>query len=157
RLVDAIVRLFERSRLGTRLNARVLDRAPEVRALRERIATLDDERRHSLARINELESVGVLRELEQFVVAQTEDLHLNACGDFQLMAREDWLNLRGYPELDVEEHGDELLSAAAHYAGIREHVLPARACVFRLDREAHAPDAMGPRALEPLWSDASVP
>ncbi len=51
-------------------------------------------------------------------------LHTNACGDFTLMAREHWFDLRGYPELDLfSMHLDSLLCYAAHHAGAREEVL----------------------------------
>lgn len=51
-------------------------------------------------------------------------LHMNACGDFTLMARENWHNLRGYPELDLfSMHLDSLLCCAAHHAGVLETML----------------------------------
>jgi hypothetical protein len=51
-------------------------------------------------------------------------LHLNACGDFTLMAREHWIALRGYAELDqFSMHLDSLLCYAAHHAGYREEML----------------------------------
>ncbi len=52
-------------------------------------------------------------------------LHLHACGDFQMMAREDWYDVRGYAELDdLSMHLDSLLSYAACYAGKQEVLLP---------------------------------
>lgn len=57
-------------------------------------------------------------------VVSPEDLHLNACGDFTLMAREHWFALRGYPEFDLfSMHLDSILCYAAHHAGFREEVL----------------------------------
>lgn len=51
-------------------------------------------------------------------------LHTNACGDFTLMAREDWHEMRGYAELDLFSiHLDSLLCYAAHCAGVREEIL----------------------------------
>jgi len=51
-------------------------------------------------------------------------LHLAACGDFTLMAREHWKNLRGYAELDLfSMHLDSMLCCAAHHADVREQVL----------------------------------
>ena len=51
-------------------------------------------------------------------------LHTNGCGDFTLMARQDWERVRGYPEFDMFSfHLDSLLCYAAHHAGIREKVL----------------------------------
>lgn len=52
-------------------------------------------------------------------------LHTNGCGDFTLFSREDWFRLRGYPEWDIFSfHLDSLLLYMAHYAGLREVVLP---------------------------------
>jgi hypothetical protein len=51
-------------------------------------------------------------------------LHTNACGDFTMMAREHWLDLRGYPEFDMYSFNiDSVLCYAAHHAGVREEVL----------------------------------
>ena len=52
-------------------------------------------------------------------------LHLNASGDFTLMAREDWWRLRGYSELAL--HGlqlDGLLLVRAHHQGMKQVILP---------------------------------
>jgi hypothetical protein len=51
-------------------------------------------------------------------------LHTNACGDFTLMAREHWLDLRAYTEFDMfSMHLDSLFCWAAHHGGAREQVL----------------------------------
>jgi hypothetical protein len=51
-------------------------------------------------------------------------LHINASGDFTLLARDDWFRLRAYPEFPIwPVHIDALLCYAAHHAGIRETVL----------------------------------
>jgi hypothetical protein len=51
-------------------------------------------------------------------------LHTNACGDFTLMARKQWVKLRGYVEFQMfSMHLDGLLCFVAHNAGIRELVL----------------------------------
>jgi hypothetical protein len=53
-----------------------------------------------------------------------DPLHLFACGDFQLMAREHWLDLRGYPEFErPSAHVDALLSQAAREIGVQEEIL----------------------------------
>ena len=58
-------------------------------------------------------------------MGKPEDLHLQACANFTLMARDHWLDLRGFPELDLPQAELEaLLCLAAHQAGIREEVLP---------------------------------
>jgi hypothetical protein len=51
-------------------------------------------------------------------------LHTNACGDFTLLAREDWFRLRGYPEFPIwPMHVDALFCYTAYHAGIREEIL----------------------------------
>ena len=51
-------------------------------------------------------------------------LHVNACGDFTLMSRDDWFHLRGYAELPIWPlHIDALFCYAAYHSGIREQVL----------------------------------
>jgi len=53
-----------------------------------------------------------------------EFLHTNGCGDFTLLARERWFDLRGYPEFDVFSMNiDSVFCLAAHYGGAREEVL----------------------------------
>jgi hypothetical protein len=51
-------------------------------------------------------------------------LHTNACGDFTLMHRDHWLDVRGYAEFDSYSMNiDSILCWAAHYAGYREEIL----------------------------------
>jgi hypothetical protein len=51
-------------------------------------------------------------------------LHTNACGDFTLLAREHWFDLRGYPEMDLFSMNlDSLFCFAAHYGGASEEIL----------------------------------
>ena len=53
-----------------------------------------------------------------------EFLHTNGCGDFTLLAREHWFDLRGYAEMDLFSMNlDSLFCFAAHYGGAREEVL----------------------------------
>ena len=57
-------------------------------------------------------------------IASPAFLHTNGCGDFTLMAREHWFDLRGYPEFDMFSMNlDSVLCFAAHYGGAREEVL----------------------------------
>jgi hypothetical protein len=51
-------------------------------------------------------------------------LHTNACGDFTLLARKDWFDLRAYPEWDLFSfHIDAVFCYAAHHGGVGERVL----------------------------------
>lgn len=57
-------------------------------------------------------------------MGKQEFIHMNACGDFTLMAREHWFDLRAYPEFDLfSMHLDSFLCWAAHFSGAREEIL----------------------------------
>ncbi len=61
-------------------------------------------------------------------------LHLYACGDFQMMAREDWEEVRGYAELDeFSMHLDSIFSYAAHHNGMEEVVLPDPMRIYHIE------------------------
>jgi hypothetical protein len=63
-------------------------------------------------------------------------LHQNACGDFQLMAREQWHALRGYPEFNMYSMNiDGLFTSIAHGAGIKEQMLDMPLCIYHLEHE----------------------
>lgn len=52
-------------------------------------------------------------------------LHTNGCGDFQLIHRAHWYQLRGYPEFDLFSlHLDSLFEYIACYSGLEEVELP---------------------------------
>jgi hypothetical protein len=58
------------------------------------------------------------------VVVYPEFLHTNGCGDFTLLAREKWFDLRAYPEFDVFSMNlDSIFCFTAHHGGARELVL----------------------------------
>jgi hypothetical protein len=64
-------------------------------------------------------------------------LHLYACGDFTLMAREHWFDVRGYAELDqFSMHLDSMLCYAAHHAGAREQLLPEPMRIYHIEHGA---------------------
>jgi hypothetical protein len=61
-------------------------------------------------------------------------LHTNACGDFTLIAREHWFDLRGYAEMDLYSMNlDSLFCFAAHYGGAREEILPEPMRVYHIE------------------------
>ena|SRR5436190_15989203 len=63
-------------------------------------------------------------------------LHMNGAGDFQLMAREHWFTLRGYPELEMFSMNiDGLFEAIACSSGIREEVWRSPLCIYHLEHE----------------------
>lgn len=51
-------------------------------------------------------------------------LHTEACGDFQMLHRDDWANVRGYSELDAYSfHIDSMFALTAFHAGLEEITL----------------------------------
>ena len=63
-------------------------------------------------------------------------VHTNGCGDFTMLAKDRWLELRGYPELPLwSMHIDSLLCYMAVAAGIREKVLRSPAKLFHMEHE----------------------
>jgi len=66
-----------------------------------------------------------------------ERLHLNACGDFQLMSRDNWFALGGYAEFQMYSMNiDGLLGHTAYCAGVREYVYEWPACAYHIEHEA---------------------
>jgi hypothetical protein len=64
-------------------------------------------------------------------------LHCNACGDFTLVAREHWLALRGYPELEIYSlHIDSLFCYMAYHAGLEEEILADPLQVYHIEHSA---------------------
>ncbi len=86
-------------------------------------------------------------------------LHTNACGDFTLMHRSRWFDLRGYPELAMYSmHLDSVLCHAAHYGGARECVLADPCRIYHVE---HAPGSgftpENKDKLDTRLRDAGVP
>lgn len=88
-------------------------------------------------------SVLVRMRIKQLLRGEDRLLHTNACGDFTLMAREHWLELRGYPEFPVRAFKlDGLLCYAAHYAGARETVLRGPLRVYHVEHPPRSDGAL---------------
>jgi hypothetical protein len=63
-------------------------------------------------------------------------LHTNGCGDFTLMARQHWLDLRGYPEFDVFSMNlDSILCYSAHHAGFQEEILNEPMRIYHIEHQ----------------------
>jgi len=89
------------------------------------------------APLNSLSASGHIAALEAFLRRNRPDPILqNACGDFQLMAREHWFELRGFPEFNMYSMNiDGLFGDIAHNAGIREQALEMPLCIYHLEHE----------------------
>lgn len=89
-------------------------------------------------------------------------LHTFACGDFTLLAQEDWFALRGYPEWQMYSlHIDSVFLYMAHYAGIEEVVLNDRDPRMRTYHMEHGngwtPDAERTQSLAKRLASMGIP
>lgn len=67
-------------------------------------------------------------------VRRVPDIHLNACGDFTLLHRDDWVRLRAYPEWEMFSfHLDSLFCLSAHHSGIKEVELRHPMMIYHLE------------------------
>ncbi len=65
------------------------------------------------------------------------ELHTNACGDFTLLHRRHWLELRGYPEFDLYSMNlDSVFCYAAHYGGAPEFTFPDPMRIYHIEHSA---------------------
>lgn len=73
------------------------------------------------------------------VIGPRDGLHRNAAGDFFLMHRDLWDNLRGYPELTTHSHIDAIMCWIAASYGLRQVILrqPMRLYHQEHDRSIH--------------------
>jgi hypothetical protein len=61
-------------------------------------------------------------------------LHTNGCGDFTLLSREKWFDIRGYPQFRIFSfHLDSVLCYAAHHAGAAEAVLAEPMRIYHIE------------------------
>lgn len=67
----------------------------------------------------------------------------NASGDFQMMHKEDWILLRGYPEIDKYSfHIDSILEYQAVLSGLEEVILPDDLCIYHIEHSSgYTPEA----------------
>lgn len=64
-------------------------------------------------------------------------LHGNACGDFTLLSKEEWLNLRGYAEWKIYSwHIDNVFLYHANHFGITEIDLPREFPIYHIEHSA---------------------
>jgi len=109
---------FTSAVVGERIRRRMVRVAPEYRSLARALRVSDEQ----------LRAVGPLRELAPLYRflhdRRPTNLHVNGCGDFQLLARAHWHELRGYPEFETFSMNiDGLFSYIADAAGIQEEAL----------------------------------
>jgi hypothetical protein len=88
-------------------------------------------------------SVGTMRAIAALVGRKVQAIiygtmpHTNACGDFTLLAHEDWCRLRAYPEWQIFSwHLDSVLLYQAKFSGIPEIDLPGRLAIYHIEHGA---------------------
>lgn len=100
-----------------------------------------------------------LQALQLVPTVTRKRLHLNACGDFTLMHRERWNEVRGYPEMQMYSmHLDSVLCTAAHFAGAREHVWRDPLSIYHIEHgtgSGFTPE--GQAALDARLAAAGIP
>ncbi|MDQ2974279.1 MAG: hypothetical protein M3R69_02565 [Acidobacteriota bacterium] len=85
-----------------------------------------------------------ISELKGAEVTERTRLHTNGCGDFTLMSRARWFELRGYPEFEMYcMHLDSLLCHAAHHNGAREQVLDDPMRIYHIEHGVNSGDSAG--------------
>ena len=124
RIAEAIVTMA-----GPRIRFRIVRAAPEFQSIERELRASDEQ----------LRAIAPLRDLADFNVflreRRPDNLHVNACGDFHLMAREHWDELRAYPEFETFSMNlDGLFSYLADAAGITQQVLDMP--IYHLEHEA---------------------
>lgn len=66
---------------------------------------------------------GIDKKLIRINLSYEDELCTNACGDFQMMHRDNWHELRGYYEGDLFSiHLDSMFEYHAYYNGFMEHI-----------------------------------
>jgi hypothetical protein len=112
--------------------------------VRRRVVMSAPEYQQAVASCHSLEeqvrTLAPLQEMGRFFKLmqdrRPEALHLNGCGDFQMMAREHWMELRGYPEFQTFSMNiDGVFSSIACYAGIEETVLESPCHIYHIEHE----------------------
>jgi hypothetical protein len=106
-----------------RFESRIVDDSEKVRVMEAKLQVLN--------RQSELDF------LEPFLREQRPiEVHQNASGDFQLLAREQWFDLRGFAEFAMYSMNiDGLFESVAQAAGIEEKVLEMPLCIYHLEHE----------------------
>ena len=80
----------------------------------------------------------------------TKDFHYNASGDFLLMAKSRWFELRGYPEYTTSSHIDSYLVYIANRHGLKQVVLQ--------EKVYHQPHGVGLSGRpKTKWDPESLP
>jgi hypothetical protein len=79
---------------------------------------------------------NIWRAIELGIFDNNRDMYgidTEACGDFTLMSKEDWLLIEGYPELDLYSiHIDSMALLAASAMGLKQILLSKEECIYHI-------------------------
>jgi len=76
-------------------------------------------------------------QLKKMTSSSYPKLHTNACGDFTLMTKEKWHNLRGYPEYEIFSFNiDSIILQMAYEDGLREKILKGSLRMYHMEHFA---------------------
>lgn len=81
-----------------------------------------------------------LSKLKSLYATSTEDkfdaLDFDACGDFTLMSKKDWIRIGGYPELEIYSiHIDSMGVISAAALGMKQVVFNPEACAYHVEHD----------------------
>jgi len=77
------------------------------------------------------------QQFERSLEDQLNRLDLDACGDFTLMSKADWLRIQGYPELEMYSiHIDSMGIMAAAALGMEQVIFKGEECTYHLEHKA---------------------
>lgn len=85
----------------------------------------------------------ILKLIEKVQQWRTRDnIYTNACGDFTLMLRRQWHDLRGYPEIGSHAYTDGLICYMAASKGLRQVILRDPMCIYHQEHDLGFGDLM---------------
>ena len=90
---------------------------------------------------------------ENPIELQLRLLDTDACGDFTMMTKDAWLEIQGYPELDLYSiHVDSMGLIAAEAKGYHQVIFPPDACTYHIHHETGWA-SMSPLEKIKFWSE----
>ncbi|NQU67301.1 MAG: hypothetical protein HQ510_05105 [Candidatus Marinimicrobia bacterium] len=110
-------------------------------------------RYHSVAKT--LQWIAVIRSkiVEDPIELQLRLLDTDACGDFTMMAKDAWMDIQGYPELDLYSiHVDSMGLIAAAALKYDQAIFPQKACTYHIHHNTGWA-SMSPVDKIRFWSD----
>jgi len=76
-------------------------------------------------------------QLKNMIFPSYPKLHTNGCGDFTVMTKEKWHDLRGYPELEIFSFNiDSIILQMAYEDGLREKILKDPLRMYHMEHDS---------------------